>query len=221
MVMFRHFSHLVLLAGLTLLTGCADWESHMQDSLPTPKAAYADKQIVVSPTRSVFAAVYKEGQTVLPEAQQAYLMGFLDRTVHDKARTVMVEQPARRHDRLGYQRSTALAGWLERNGYHVVPFADAAPVSGQIQLAVDHLIAQAPNCPNWDFHPNYAFSSEQLPNQGCADRGNLAAMIANPQDLIEGQVPSAPMGHGALRGEVNYRNGEIAPLQDAGDIVGN
>lgn len=213
------YSHLVLLAGSLLLSGCADWEQHMQDSLPKPQAAFEDKQINVSPTRSVFGVEYAAGKTQMSDNEKAYLSEFLDRTVQDDSRTVLLEQPGARADRLTRQRAAALGQWLTRSGYHVVVYTDVQPVDGQLQVAVDHLLAQVPNCPNWDVHPNFAFSANALPNLGCADHSNLAAMVANPRDLIVGEVPSAPSGHAPLRGEVNYRNGTVAPLQDAGSAT--
>lgn len=214
-------SRLLLLAALAVLPGCAEWEQHAQDSLPSPMAAYEDKQIVVSPTRSTYAVSFAEGKTHLSDNEKAYLEDFLNRTVRDHERTVMVEQPGRRADRLSRQRAAGLTQWLSRAGYHIHPYPEATPVAGQVQIAVDHLIAQAPNCPNWDIHPNFAFGANPLPNHGCADRMNLAAMVADPRDLVVGQVPARPMGHPPLRGEVNYRNGTPTPLQDAGEIVGN
>lgn len=213
-------TRLALLATLALLPACADWEKHMQDSLPAPTAAYVDKQITVSPTRSVHSIVFVEGKAWVSDDEKAYLNAFLDSTVRDHERTVMVEQAGPRANRMSRQRSAAVVSLFRSAGYHIHPYADAVHVDGQVQVAVDHLIAQTPNCPNWDFHPNYNFSSQPLPNQGCADRSNLAAMVANPRDLVVGQVPSAPMGHAALRGDVNYRNGQITALQDAGDVVG-
>lgn len=212
-------AHLVLLAGLTVLTGCADWEKHAQSTLPTPTPAYEDKMITVSQTRSVHAVNFAPGKMHVSDDEKAYMADFLSRTVHDGERTVMVEQPGRRADRAARQRSAVLTAMLRNAGYHIHPLPGVEPVAGQVHIAVDHLLAQAPNCPNWDIHRNFAFGAEALPNHGCADRQNLAAMVANPRDLLVGQVPSAPMGHAALRGDVNYRNGTPTPLQDAGDIV--
>ncbi len=214
-------AQLVLLAGLTMLTGCADWEKHAQSTLPTPRPAYEDKQITVSPTRSWHAVSFAPGKMHISDDEKAYLSDFLNRTVQDGERTVMVEQPGRGADRVARQRAAALSAMLRSSGYHIHPLTGVQPVAGEVNIAVDHLIAQAPNCPNWDMHPNMTFGSEPIPNHGCADRQNLAAMIANPRDLIVGQVPAAPTGHAPMRGEVNYRNGVPAPLQDAGEIVGN
>jgi len=211
---------LALLAGLLLLSGCADWERHAQQSLPAPTSPYETKQIVVAPTRSVFALNFAPGKVRLSDDEQVYLADFLSRTVQDSERTVMVEQPARGADRLARQRAKNVADALKSAGYHIHPLTGMEPVSGQVHIAVDHLLAQAPNCPDWDIHPNHAFSAEALPNHGCADRSNLAAMVENPRDLVIGRTASAPMGHAALIGEVKYRRGQIEPLQDAGDIVG-
>lgn len=71
---------------------------------------------------------------------------------------------------------------------------EAAPVTaGYIQANTARVIitryrAEVPGCPEWkdnsDFNPNNATSS----NYGCAVNANLAAMVANPEDLVRGQT---------------------------------
>lgn len=58
--------------------------------------------------------------------------------------------------------------------------------AGTARVIVTRTRASVPGCPNWssnsDFNPNNGLSS----NYGCATNSNLAAMIANPEDLIRG-----------------------------------
>ena len=57
---------------------------------------------------------------------------------------------------------------------------------GQVRVIVSRSSASVPGCPDWsakgDFNPRNATSS----NYGCATNANLAAMVANPEDLIRG-----------------------------------
>lgn len=79
--------------------------------------------------------------------------------------------------------------------------ADTAPVTagsgqaGTVRVVVSRSTASVPDCPDWrstqEGNPNGTTSA----NYGCAVNSNLAAMIANPQDLVLGQpgsVSSAP-----------------------------
>lgn len=208
----------LLVTSAFSLTGCADWERHAQSKLPPPLPAYQAKQIQVVPTRSVHAVSFTDGALKLSSDEQGMLASFLDTTHRDASAVVLVEQPPRSADRLSRQRAAALAEGLSKGGLTVKSFTPEQPsASGTLQVAVDHLMAIAPNCPDWDIHPYFAYGSSPLPNQGCSDRTNLAAMVANPRDLVAGAVPSAPTGHGALRGEVEYRSDTLPALQDAGE----
>jgi pilus assembly protein CpaD len=62
-----------------------------------------------------------------------------------------------------------------------------------IRVVVSRAIASVPECPDYS-HGNYAeYAGSSSSNYGCATATNLAAMIANPEDLVEGHAynPSA------------------------------
>ena len=71
--------------------------------------------------------------------------------------------------------------------------SDGTPVTagsvqpGTVRVVVSRSTASVPNCPNWE-GPGGA--SATSPNYGCAMNSNLAAMIADPNDLVLGQVGS-------------------------------
>lgn len=58
--------------------------------------------------------------------------------------------------------------------------------AGTARVVVTRAKASVPGCPDWssnnDFNPNNGLSS----NYGCSVNSNLAAMVANPEDLIHG-----------------------------------
>lgn len=64
--------------------------------------------------------------------------------------------------------------------------AGEAP-AGSVRLIVRRATASVPGCPDWsqkqETDPNLATSS----NFGCGVNSNLAAMVANPEDLVRGQ----------------------------------
>lgn len=90
---------------------------------------------------------------------------------------------------------------------------------GPIRLAYARIVAQAPACGNWpeDLGAAPRPSLTQLPpsadnrphwNLGCAMQNNLAAAVANPQDLVQPRVETPPLA--ARRQQVieKYRKGE-------------
>ncbi len=61
---------------------------------------------------------------------------------------------------------------------------DVAP--GGARVIVSRLKATVPSCPNWKGSSDPNFGNKTSPNYGCATNTNLAAMIANPEDLVRG-----------------------------------
>ncbi|NJM51150.1 MAG: hypothetical protein HC843_09975 [Sphingomonadales bacterium] len=49
------------------------------------------------------------------------------------------------------------------------------------------MTASVPNCPNWSKSTEANYNSSSHPNYGCAVNSNMAAMIADPEDLVRGK----------------------------------
>ncbi|MBC7159448.1 MAG: CpaD family pilus assembly protein [Porphyrobacter sp.] len=68
----------------------------------------------------------------------------------------------------------------------------AAPVTpgpltpGFVRVVVSRSRAFVPGCPDWSGSSASTLSNGTSPGYGCAVNGNLAAMIADPRDLLEG-----------------------------------
>jgi pilus assembly protein CpaD len=81
----------------------------------------------------------------------------------------------------------AIAG---RYGILVTP---GAPVTagvvqpGSIRVVVSRRQAVVPGCPNWSRPAVPDFQNRSMSNYGCAVNSNLAAMVANPDDLVRGR----------------------------------
>lgn len=79
--------------------------------------------------------------------------------------------------------------------------AEGSPVTvgevpaGAIRVIASRSTASVPNCPDWDPRGNGIAPPQGMStNYGCSVNSNLAAMIANPEDLVRGREPS---GNGA------------------------
>lgn len=64
--------------------------------------------------------------------------------------------------------------------------AGRAP-SGSVRLILRRASAHVPGCPNWSDKQESYMSGKTSANFGCATNSNLAAMVANANDLVRGQ----------------------------------
>jgi pilus assembly protein CpaD len=78
-------------------------------------------------------------------------------------------------------------GLLVGNG---APVSQGIVQPGMVRVLVSRTRASVPNCPNWSRKSQPNFGNLTSPNFGCAQNGNLAAMVANPQDLVFGREGS-------------------------------
>jgi pilus assembly protein CpaD len=67
------------------------------------------------------------------------------------------------------------------------PVTGATIAPGTVRIVVSRMKATVPGCPDFSRTRQPEFESNTSSNQGCAINSNLAAMIANPADLVRGQ----------------------------------
>jgi pilus assembly protein CpaD len=76
------------------------------------------------------------------------------------------------------------------------------------KIEVSGNVASVPGCPDWS-DADLGADEGQARNFGCATRANLAAMIANPADLLHGQDATATDTVATVRALKAYR--ELIP----------
>ncbi|HEU5285352.1 MAG TPA: CpaD family pilus assembly protein, partial [Sphingomicrobium sp.] len=78
-------------------------------------------------------------------------------------------------------------------GYYGLMVAPSAPVTagavapGTARVIVSRNRASVPYCPNWSVPAQPNHQNRTMSNFGCAVNSNLAAMVANPEDLVHGR----------------------------------
>lgn len=94
--------------------------------------------------------------------------------------------------------------------------SESAPVTagtvgdGMIRVVVSRMSASVPGCPDWSRPSQPEYGASTMSNYGCATNANLAAMIANPEDLIHGQTgDSGTDGRSSAKAIKAFR--ELAP----------
>ena len=58
---------------------------------------------------------------------------------------------------------------------------------GTVRVVVSRRRAVVPGCPNWSVPSEPNFNNRSSSNYGCGVNTNLAAMVANPEDLVHGR----------------------------------
>lgn len=78
-------------------------------------------------------------------------------------------------------------------GNYGILVANGAPITagvvtpGTIRVVVSRTVASVPGCPNWSGPSTPTWQNQTMTNYGCAVNSNLAAMVADPQDLLHGR----------------------------------
>jgi pilus assembly protein CpaD len=89
----------------------------------------------------------------------------------------------------------------------MAPITQGDVPAGSIRVIVSRMSASVPNCPDWSRPASPNFDGHALSNYGCATNGNLAAMVADPRDLISGRTgATSPDGATAAKAIRTYRN---------------
>lgn len=98
---------------------------------------------------------------------------------------ISIDEPyASSRTRQDIARIAAEYGLLLRDG---APVTNGAVQPGSVRVIVSRSSASVPGCPNWSGRGG---TNSTSPNYGCANNTNLAAMIADPSDLVLGQAGS-------------------------------
>lgn len=105
------------------------------------------------------------------------------------------------------------------------PITAGATAPGTVRVIAARAIASVPGCPNWT-ESQVTSSVVTSPNYGCATNANLAAMIADPNDLVLGQQgsgrDSASVANRAVRVHRDRQPTGAQPLQSpSGPAGGN
>jgi len=97
-------------------------------------------------------------------------------------------------------------------GHYGMLVTPGAPVTagmvqpGSVRVIVARRRASVPGCPNWSRPSQPDWDNNTTSNYGCAINSNLAAMIANPEDLVHGRDSGAMDTVAATKAVEMYRS---------------
>lgn len=122
----------------------------------------------------------------LPASEQDRLAGWLEGIRVGYGDRITVDEPG------AYPLPAARQDVARVVGRYGLLLSDAAPVlngavpPGAVRVIASRATASVPGCPQWS-DPGILGTNNTSSNYGCATNSNIAAMIANPEDLVLGQ----------------------------------
>lgn len=203
---------LALSASLAGCTGTA-YSNRSLDSVHQPVVRNAIHQFDVAASSGELAP-----------SEQSRLQGWFDAMGVRYGDRISIEDPS------VYGATSAQAtvrSMVARRGLlvsDVVPVTTGAVPQGHLRVIITRASAFVPGCPDWSSKSSINTANATSANYGCATNSNLAAMVADPNDLIkgarsDGNDPSMatraiktfrekpPTGAGELRGEKTSEGG--------------
>lgn len=169
---------LTLLALTATLAGCGGGGANSNRSLDSVHQPIISNQIFN------FDVATMGGE--LPPSEQGRLDGWFDAMGIEYGDRIAIEDPSL------YGKGPATAQvkrMVERRGLLVsdaVPVTEGAVPTGYLRVTITRASARVPGCPNWERKNSSSDKNATSSNYGCAINSNLAAMVADPNDLIKG-----------------------------------
>lgn len=181
----RIFIAVTLLAGASL-AGCATPDTGALTAANNP-SIYSVHQPVVQRSDFVLDLAAEGGRVARAEIER--LHGWFQSIGLRYGDSISVDE--------GYGAGRARDDVALALSEYGLSLADGAPVTpgqvpaGSVRVVATRTVASVPGCPDWDVADNgVAPRQNTSTNYGCATNANLAAMIADPNDLVRGRSDS-------------------------------
>jgi pilus assembly protein CpaD len=148
--------------------------------------------IMVSQQPSTVSIRVQRGNYGLTPQQRAQVISFVEkyRTVDAGNSKLVIEAPSGAANEVAAMQAVAeIRSLMSDVGFGAASIAvEAYHASGEqtpaIRISYLRFVAEGPQCGRWPTNLAETESNLNYPNLGCAQQRNLAAMVANPADLI-------------------------------------
>jgi pilus assembly protein CpaD len=150
--------------------------------MPTNRTIESIHQPVVSRTNYTLDINAGPGGISIPE--QRRLAGWFEALDLRYGDRITIDDPMR-----STASHAAVAGIAGRHGLLVgdeAPVTPGAVTPGMIRVVVTRSTASVPGCPDWSAKSESNLNNATGSNYGCATNSNLAAMMADPEHLLQG-----------------------------------
>jgi pilus assembly protein CpaD len=178
--MRRNFA---LLALIPALSGCL---ATAQDRYAAPNRGVEAVNVPVV-TRADYAMDVATPGGSLPSSEAGRLDGWFRSLQLGYGDSIYVDGLDAYQAKSDVARVAGQYGMLVSNG---APVTQGAIQPGTVRVVVSRSRASVPGCPNWSVPSQPNIENATMSNFGCAVNANLAAMVANPEDLVHGREGS-------------------------------
>ncbi|SLN36607.1 CpaD family pilus assembly protein [Oceanibacterium hippocampi] len=188
--------------ALFALAGC---ETEAERKAPPVSA---EKPIEVLEIEAVHQVAFAAGTNAIGPEESARLDDFLARMrVRFGDRVDVEAPPAGAPADLAHQRFAALMAALEDRGARPVARRTVQQSAAGLRLFYSRHVATTIDCPGWSGDSETNFKNQITPRVGCTTAANLAAMVDDPRDLVQGRPGNATEAERLARAVRIYRAG--------------
>jgi pilus assembly protein CpaD len=201
----------------TSLAGC--YTQHVTQQAAYPDDYHERHPITLKERQHTVEVFVGRNRGGLTPSQRADVLSFAQFWRREATSGIIVDVPHSRSieraaaDSMRDVKSILAAAGVPRNAIYVRTYKAAGPTLASIKLNYAKIAAEAGPCGLWPHDLGTSLDRAYTENQpywnlGCASQRNLAAMVANPEDLVQprGEAPAyAPRRSVAID---HYRKGE-------------
>lgn len=169
-----------VMAIVPALSGCL---ATAQDNAPNPaRGLEAVNQPAV--TRTDYALDLASPGGTLPSSEKGRLDAWFRSLQLGYGDSIYVDGPYAEGARADIASIAGSYGMMLSSG---IPVTNGGVQPDHVRVVVSRTRASVPGCPNWSVPSQPNFENATMSNFGCGVNSNLAAMVANPEDLIYGR----------------------------------
>jgi pilus assembly protein CpaD len=188
----------VLALSISSLSGCAAFQNRQSIEVGSiPDDYRTNHPIVLSELEETLDVPVGTSDTRISIAQQDGIRGFMSQYASNGSGIVQILLPTGSPNAVAAQRVHAqIIATLRKSGVagaNIVSAsydASASNVSAPVRLSYRAMSASTEPCGKWSGDLGDTQDNKHYANYGCASQNNLAAMLANPADLIGPRLPS-------------------------------
>jgi pilus assembly protein CpaD len=198
-----------------LLAGCASPVNGPEDNLPVTQRF----PITVEPHMEALRLAYDGQRGTLDAESDAELARFARDYLENGSGAIAISPSRRFPASAGYITDRLVQIGVPRN--RIMIGSDAgANAADDVRVSYIGYQAHAQACGDWSVNLDSTASNKVSPNLGCATQHNLAAMVADPRDLVSPKAMGADDTKRRLTVLEKYRKGEVTAAKKEQDQSG-
>tara|TARA_R110002033_G_scaffold56677_7_gene105651 strand:+ start:31 stop:630 length:600 start_codon:yes stop_codon:yes gene_type:complete len=148
------------------------------------RGVYSERQPVVS--KANYVLDLSTGSGGLSSSEQNRLSGWLDALELGYGDRVSIDDPSYSASAVA---KAAVEAIVARYGLLIsetAPVTEGHVPAGLMRVVVSRTSASVPGCPDFSYRSHTDFQVRTSENYGCGTNSTMAAMIADPEDLVRG-----------------------------------